>query len=248
MRRCPLPASHVYLITLGTVGRLRSSMGIITPNIPNDWLVTKFGRSKWPQGKRSDEHHRTFGRIRGAEIHFLRAIWTDPHLETECESTIKKFFTSHKKWILETSGKEILTGGKLRHVKQYQEVFAVPPAELEAVVILFDAWQTQFGGGYEDLVRSNKELCEQLNAAQERSASERRAAEREAEFVAAFNAKKMATHKRELAAREEYHSLLETLYAERIASRNREIAFLKQAAETEKELHKLRMEALNRAV
>ncbi|KAJ3169817.1 hypothetical protein HDU88_000455 [Geranomyces variabilis] len=75
LSKCPLPCSEIYLLTIGTVGLLRSSMGILNENLPDDWLVVKVGKTRRGVGRRATEHNGVLGKIDKANLRFIKAIF-----------------------------------------------------------------------------------------------------------------------------------------------------------------------------
>ncbi|KAJ3153294.1 hypothetical protein HDU89_000925 [Geranomyces variabilis] len=103
LQTCPLPCAQVYLLTLGSVEKLRKTRGIKNKNAPDNHIVVKVGATGRGAAVRISEHVGGFGKIKNIEIWFVKATWTDPHLLSTCETEVKQYFRSHEEWKVETT-------------------------------------------------------------------------------------------------------------------------------------------------
>ncbi|KAJ3179092.1 hypothetical protein HDU87_003048 [Geranomyces variabilis] len=222
LQKCPLPCAQVYLLTLGSVGKLRKTMGIKNKNAPDNHIVVKVGATGRGAAVRISEHVGGFGKIKNIEIRFVKAIWTDPHLLSTCEKEVKQYFRSHEEWKIETTGWETWRDGKKHSTAERSEIFIIPPQELDNVQKLYDAWQAKYGGGYADVLKTNEALQEALRHKEDQEA-----------VLADLHNERLRSRDIEIAAA-----------AREIAGRDREIELLKQQLKQAEELHQLKMEVL----
>ncbi|KAJ3185082.1 hypothetical protein HDU87_002648 [Geranomyces variabilis] len=229
LNKCPLPCAQVYLLTLGTVGKLRETMTIANANAADDHIVVKIGATTRGAATRISEHRLGLGRIKNVDLRFVKAIWTDPLLLFTCEAEVKQYFQSHADWIFRHSGWETWRDGKRRPASERSEIFVIPAKELDTVQKLYDAWQAKFGGGYADLLKTNEALQEALR---QKGINEAVLADVHNERIRSRDIEIAACH-REIAGRDR-----------EIAGRDRESALLKQHISQAEELHQLKMDVL----
>lgn len=78
--------SCIYLFSLGTVKTLRKSMKI-PKEYPDDSVVYKYGRTG-DLDKRTREHQKTYGKIKGVELTLVYHGYIDPEYAPKAETTI----------------------------------------------------------------------------------------------------------------------------------------------------------------
>ncbi|KAI8909481.1 hypothetical protein DFJ77DRAFT_513213 [Powellomyces hirtus] len=88
LNRCPLPCVQVYLLTLGTVGKLKETMTITNANAAYDHIMVKIGSTTWGVTKYNSKHRLPFGRIKNIDLCIVKTIWTDPLLLFTCETEV----------------------------------------------------------------------------------------------------------------------------------------------------------------
>ena len=76
-----------YLFTLGTVGELRSSMNIDN-KIPDDWVVCKYGKTNNLM-RRTGEHTKTYGSIKGATLRLGKTVLSLERQEISIQTNSK---------------------------------------------------------------------------------------------------------------------------------------------------------------
>ncbi len=155
LNKCPAATSTVYLVSLGTVGSLRSALDITNTNVADDDIVAKFGRSA-DFSDRLRKHKTDYGAIQGVQLGVMKFIMVDPAQLSECETEIKSHFIG-KGWALETTGTETLRSGESRQSTR-QEVVIIPKALLKQVEKLYDSLQKLFGGQFHDIVQKYEDL------------------------------------------------------------------------------------------
>ncbi|KAJ3147745.1 hypothetical protein HDU89_005104 [Geranomyces variabilis] len=168
----PTKTSAVYMINLGTVGKLRETMGITNPNLADDVLVVKVGFTDDIRD-RLKTHKNDFGAIEGAELVFHKAIIIDKTQLSGCENDVKRALGRHLNWHLTFSGVEKLCDGQRRRPdKTRTEIFGIPPAELRDIEKQFENLQKVHGADYSlmatqyDSLKLAMDQMKELHAAQ----------------------------------------------------------------------------------
>ncbi|KAJ3018267.1 hypothetical protein HKX48_002998 [Thoreauomyces humboldtii] len=132
-RHGPKNCAAVYLITLGTVKELRSSMGITTSGLQDDSIVAKYGMTTNIEA-RLYQHLAHFGKILHVEPRFKKTIVLDPTEASTCEVAVKRFFEMQQNWTLQFSATEILKTGHQRTIYGRTEVVTIPSACMKTIV------------------------------------------------------------------------------------------------------------------
>ncbi|KAJ3181242.1 hypothetical protein HDU87_001371 [Geranomyces variabilis] len=90
LRISPSKLSAVYLFTIGTLGKLRQSMGIDNDELPDDMLVSKYGRTS-DLSRRLGEHWRAYKSLSGSEPTFQKCVLIDESETSDCETYLADY-------------------------------------------------------------------------------------------------------------------------------------------------------------
>ena len=104
LKKCPGQVSVVYLVALGTLGQLRTALGITNEGCEDDAFVAKWGRTD-DFCRRLSDHQKDYGVIQGVRIGVLRYVMIDPVNLSDCETEVKHNF-AFRNWIATTNGSE----------------------------------------------------------------------------------------------------------------------------------------------
>ncbi|KAJ3166002.1 hypothetical protein HDU87_002485 [Geranomyces variabilis] len=239
----PAKTAAVYMINLGTVGKLRETMGITNPNLADDVLVVKVGFTDDIRD-RLKTHKNDFGAIEGAEPVFHKAIIIDKTQLSDCENDVKRALGRHLNWHLTFSGVEKLCDGQRRRPdKTRTEIFGIPPAELRDIEKQFENLQKVHGADYSlmatqyDSLKLAMDQMKELHAAQIREKEvEINALRKELDHEQARLALETGRLKEQLAEQQ----VRATLEKENIQLKQENL-YLKKAAAMSEQLEQLRI-------
>lgn len=171
LKKCPGQVSVVYLVALGTLGQLKSALGINNEGCEDDAIVAKWGRTD-DFCRRLSDHQKDYGVIQGVRIGVLRYVMIDPVNLSDCETEVKHNF-AFRNWIATTNGSEELASGESRQNIR-TELVIIPKAALRQTERIYEALQRQYGAQYKEAAQRMKSLEEKLAHQRELLDSERR--------------------------------------------------------------------------
>jgi hypothetical protein len=138
----------LYRFSLGYVKDLRKSMEIST-EIPDENIVIKYGYTD-DLSRRSYEHSRTYGKIKGVKLELMNYTYIDPTYLAEAEKTIKEYFGNIECPLA---------------YKSYVELVSIDPKNEKNISKQFSLISSKFSGCVKDIMNQlenikNKHLIE----------------------------------------------------------------------------------------
>jgi hypothetical protein len=96
----------IYQFSLGIVKDLKKSMKL-SEDIPDNHVVIKYGFTD-DLARRSSEHEKTYGKIKGVKFELMLFIYIDPKYLSQAEKDVKNYFETNEKNIKYESFKELI--------------------------------------------------------------------------------------------------------------------------------------------
>jgi hypothetical protein len=142
----------VYLFTLNTVKQLRSSMKL-NKKYTDDMIVCKYGFTA-DLPRRTGEHIKTYGSIKGVELKLKHHSYIDPMYISNAESDIRDFFES-----LEIG---------LEYVN-YNELVIIKPSLLKSVDRQYKQLSNAYAGHIKDMIKEVEDLKKEMELKDEKN-------------------------------------------------------------------------------
>ena len=124
----------VYRFTFGKCKDLRKAMNI-PQNIPDDYTIIKYGYTD-DLARRTNEHAKTFGTIKGVTLELLNYTYIDPKYLSQAEVDIKDFFVA-----IEIPIK----------YEKFDELVAIDPKHEKQILVHFKHIAIQYSGCVKEL-------------------------------------------------------------------------------------------------
>jgi prophage antirepressor-like protein len=130
-----------YLFTLGEVKNLRKSMNI-DKKYTDNMIVCRYGQTD-DLAKRTGQHNKTFGKIKGVELNLKYHSYVDPQYNSKAETDIKEYFaTLNLGFTFETN----------------TELIIVDPSHFKKIEKQFSFITHEYGGHMKDMIKKVEDL------------------------------------------------------------------------------------------
>jgi len=131
----------LYQFSLGKVKSLRKSMDI-PKEIPDDYIIIKYGFTD-DLSRRTKEHEKTYGKIKGVVFELMQFIYIDPKYLAQAETDMKNYFMTNEKKIA---------------FESFKELIAINPKHEKQITKYFEMVGGRYSGCVKDLIIQNEEL------------------------------------------------------------------------------------------
>jgi len=141
----------LYHFSLGIAKNLRKVMKI-PKEIPDNYIITKYGFTE-DLDRRTKEHEKTYGKIKGVNLELMTYIYIDPKYLAQAEIDIKIIFANNEQKI---------------NYENYKELFAIDPKHKGQIIKVFKMIGNSYAGCVKDFLIKTENLKNEIKVYDEK--------------------------------------------------------------------------------